>query len=55
MTSRADRVASIIERRSSYLPAKMEMVERELQARSSALYSLKSQRDALLEESLASE
>ncbi len=52
MTSRADRVASIIERRSSYLPAKMEMVERELQARSSALYSLKSQRDALLEEPL---
>lgn len=50
MTSRADRVASIIERRSSYLPEKMAMVEREIQARASALYSLESRRDALLQE-----
>jgi len=52
MTSRADRVASIIERRSSYLPAKMEMVEQELHARISALKSLKFQQDALLKEPL---
>ena len=54
MTSRADRVADIIKRRSNYLPAKMEMVEQELHARISALNSLKFQRDTLLKEPLDS-
>lgn len=50
MFSRAERVASIIERRSRYLPSKMATVERELQARASALYNLESRREALLQE-----
>ena len=51
MSSRAARVANIIERRSRYLPSKIAIVERELQARSSALYRLDTQREALLKES----
>ncbi|BAU13028.1 hypothetical protein LEP3755_35640 [Leptolyngbya sp. NIES-3755] len=39
-SSRAERVADIIERRSRYLPTKIAIVERELQARASALYRL---------------
>ncbi|MBM0744101.1 hypothetical protein JOY44_21190 [Phormidium sp. CLA17] len=50
MSSRAERVASIIERRSRYLPDKMATVERELQARASALYNLESRRETLLKE-----
>lgn len=50
ISSRADRVANIIERRSRYLPSKIAIVERELQARASALYRLDTQREALLKE-----
>lgn len=39
-SSRAERVADIIERRSRYLPTKIATVERELRARASALYRL---------------
>jgi len=50
MSSRAEQVDSIIERRSRYLPNKMATVERELQARASALYNLESRREALLQQ-----
>ena len=50
-SSRAERVADIIERRSRYLPTKIAIVERELQARSTALYRLDTQREALLKKS----
>ncbi len=50
MHTRAEQVANIIERRSSYLPKKIATVEKELQARASALYNLETHREALLEE-----
>lgn len=50
MSSRAERVASIIKRRSRYLPNKMATVERELQVRALALDNLESRRRALLQE-----
>lgn len=49
MISRAERVAKIIERRSAYLPKKIATVEKELQARASALYNLENHREALLQ------
>ncbi|BAY96117.1 hypothetical protein NIES37_00430 [Tolypothrix tenuis PCC 7101] len=49
MISRAERVAKIIEQRSAYLPKKIATVEKELQARASALYNLENHREALLQ------
>lgn len=49
MPSRAEQVANIIERRSSYLPKKIATVEKELQARASALYNLETHREVLLQ------
>ena len=50
MPSRAEQVANIVERRSRYLPQKIATVEKKLQARASALHSLQTQREALLQE-----
>lgn len=50
MPSRAEQVANIVERRSRYLPKKIEIVQKELQARASALYNLQTRREALLQE-----
>lgn len=50
MTSRAQQVANIVERRSHYLPKKIATVEEKLQTRASALYNLQNQREALLRE-----
>lgn len=51
MSSRAEEVANIIERRSSYLPTKIATVEKELQARLSALYNFEKHRETLLQKS----
>ncbi|QDL10928.1 hypothetical protein DP113_26100 [Brasilonema octagenarum UFV-E1] len=50
MRSRAEQVASIIEHRSRYLPNKIATVEKELQARASALYNLETHQQVLLQE-----
>ncbi|MUG94827.1 hypothetical protein F7734_21660 [Scytonema sp. UIC 10036] len=50
MPSRAEQIANIIERRSSYLPTKIAKVEKELQAQASNLYQLEDCRKLLLQE-----